>query len=70
MLVGKLSQAQKNILGKKPFKQDGYFNPIQDANGNWIVSQEEINQCDLPQYSFLKNIEMIEYVPVVNNDIP
>jgi hypothetical protein len=37
-----------------------YFNPIQDANDNWIISQEEVDQCS---FKWVKALPLIEYIP-------
>lgn len=46
-----------------------YLNPIQDLNGNWIVSEEEYNcqefQYLKTQYSVIySQMELIDYVPI------
>lgn len=38
------------------------FNPIQDSNDNWVVSEEEINQSDL---NWLKQLPLINYSPKI-----
>jgi hypothetical protein len=36
------------------------FNPIQDANGNWIISNEEVSSTTI---EWVKQLPAIEYVP-------
>ena len=61
-----------NIDNVKKLKgEDGisFLNPIQDLNGNWVVSDEEYN---MPQFQWLKiqyetiynQLELIDYVPI------
>lgn len=45
-MVSILTQEQKNIISDKEYSDGCFFNPVQDANGNWVVSAEEINQCE------------------------
>ncbi len=37
-----------------------FYNPIQDINDNWIISEEEINQSTL---EWLKSLPLTEYQP-------
>jgi hypothetical protein len=61
ILVGLLTEEQKNQLVGQQFSPDCYFNPIKDGNNNWIISIEEIEASDI---LWLKQIEFIEYVPI------
>lgn len=60
MIVAKLTQEQAEQLKGVQFIQDNYFNPIQDVNGNWIISLEEVDQCDI---DWVKELPHIEYKP-------
>jgi hypothetical protein len=64
--VGLLSVEQKDLLMGQLFDEDSYFNPIQDNEDNWIISIEEIEQNQNPEFVWLKDLEMIIFVPVVN----
>ena len=64
--VGLLSIAQKDLLVGQLFDDDSYFNPIQDDNNNWIISIEEIEQNQNPEFGWLQDLEMILFVPKVN----
>jgi hypothetical protein len=65
MKVGLLTLAQKNSLVNKEFSEDSKFNPIQDLDGNWVISQEEMNQADVPPYEWVKNLPLIDFKPIV-----
>ena len=60
--VGLLTEEQKELLIGQQFMLDVYFNPIQDANNNWIISIEEIGQCN-NQFAWVKELELITYEP-------
>ena len=60
--VGILTETQKNELTGQAYAPDSFFNPIQDANDNWVISQEEIAQCTKPEFMWVKDLELIEYV--------
>jgi hypothetical protein len=64
--VGLLSIAQKDLLVGQLFDEDSYFNPIQDDADNWIISIEEIEQNQNPEFGWLQDLEMIIFVPKVN----
>lgn len=64
ILVGLLTEQQKNELLGQLYSTDSYFNPIQDNNGNWIISIEEIQQNTNKQLNFINNLPLIEYNPI------
>ncbi len=64
--VGLLTVEQKDLLVGQMFDEDSYFNPIQDNADNWIISIEEIEQNQNPEFVWLQDLEMIIFVPKVN----
>lgn len=63
MIVAKLTQEQAEQLKEKEVVKDNYFNPILDADGNYIISLEEVGQCDI---EWVKILPQIEYNPIIN----
>jgi hypothetical protein len=63
MKVGLLTIAQKNEIAGQQFAPDGYFNPIQDVNDNWVISVEEIEQATVPPYDWVKDLPLIDFEP-------
>ena len=61
--VGLLTELQKDELVGQLFDEDSYFNPIQDAKNNWIISIEEIENNVNPNFEWLQELEMIIFVP-------
>ena len=61
--VGLLTIEQKDSLIGQLYAPDSYFNPIQDANNNWVISVEEMEQCVNTDYLWVKDIPLSEYVP-------
>lgn len=59
-LVGLLTELQKDEIKGQAYSADSYFNPIQDINNNWVISIEEIRDCDL---QWVKDLELITYEP-------
>jgi hypothetical protein len=62
-LVGLLNQEQKDSLVGQLYTDDSYFNPIQDAKDNWIISTEEMINCTNEKFLWVKDLELITYVP-------
>jgi hypothetical protein len=76
MKVRQLTLEQKNLLVGQIWGFDGQlFNPTQDANNKWIISNEEVNGCTLAQAqsigcdSWLLTLPEIEYNPVIIPEI-
>lgn len=67
MQVVKITETQKNLLIGQTWDGVTFFNPTIDANGNYFVSQEEVNGCNKPEFQWLKSCELIEHNPVVVN---
>lgn len=66
LFVGLLTIDQKDQLIDQLYTSDSYFNPIQDANDNWVVSVEEIQNNTNPDTMWVKDIELIPYNPKIN----
>jgi len=64
-MIAILTAEQKDLLVGQTYDGVCFYNPIQDINDNWIISQEEINQSDL---AWLKELTLEEFQPkpVVN----
>ena len=61
MIVAKITQKQAEELKGVQFVQDNYFNPIQDMNGNWIISLQELVYCSV---DFANSVELIKFEPI------
>ena len=62
MIVAKLTQEQAEQLKVIEVVKDNFFNPIQDVNGNWIISLQEVEQCSI---EWVKTLPLIEFEPVI-----
>lgn len=58
--VYQLTPEQAELLRGVQYVTDMTFNPIQDANGNWIISSEEVSSTTI---DWVKELPAIEYVP-------
>ena len=61
--VGLLTVEQKDELVGQMYAPDSYFNPIQDANDNWVISVEEMAYCTNEEFMWVKDLELIPYEP-------
>ena len=61
--VGLLTVEQKDELIGQLYTDDSYFNPIQDANDNWVISVEEMAYCTNEEFMWVKDLELIPYEP-------
>lgn len=60
MIVYQLTEEQAQSLIGVEFIPDNYFNPIKDADGNFIISIEEVQQCSI---DWVKLLPLITYKP-------
>jgi len=63
MIVYLLTEEQKNSLIGKRYFSNSYFNPIQDINDNWIISEYEVLNAQNEDILWVKDLEQIEYEP-------
>ena len=63
MKVGKLTIKQKNQIAGQLYADDSYFNPIQDANNKWVISTQEMDECVVEEFMWVKELPLIDYEP-------
>ena len=68
--VGLLTESQKNELVGQLYDEDSYFNPIQDIEDQWIISVEEMEFCVNPEFMWVKDLPLIEYIPKPSPPFP
>ena len=70
-MIAILTQQQKNILVGKTYDGVCFFNPIQDINDNWVISEIEYYYCLGLWYldelqndlQFITTLSLSEYLP-------
>lgn len=60
-MVAILTIEQKDSLIGMKYDGVQYFSPTQDINGDWIISEEEINQCRHEPCSWVKDLTLSEF---------
>ena len=76
-MIAIITQQQKDILVGKTFDGTCFFNPIQDLNDNWIISEIEYYYClglwyldECPsELLFIKNLIASEYSPKIQENV-
>lgn len=68
--VGLLTVEQKDELVGQMYAPDSYFNPIQDNADNWVISIEEMTYNINPVYAWVKDLDLILYVPKESPLVP
>ena len=63
ILVGLLTVEQKDSLVGQMYDEDSFFNPITDLYDQWIISTEEMEFCVNPEFMWVKDLPLIEYIP-------
>lgn len=63
MKVGLLTESQKEQIQGKEFAKDSFFYVIKDANNNWVISIQEMEQATIPPYKWVKELPLIDFKP-------
>ena len=63
MKVKLLTTEQKDSLIGVQIGDSHFYNPAQDANGDWFLSIPECKQTTNPDYLWVKDLPEIDYVP-------
>lgn len=66
MILYLLTQQQKDSLVGQQFAPASYFNPVQDINGDWFISAQEVDQCINPDFLWVKTLPGVDYTPPPN----
>lgn len=62
MTVRLLNIEQYNLIAGKEYVTDMRFNPVKDADGNWIISEEEASQAI--DFEWVKELPRITFNPI------
>lgn len=58
-----LTESEKKELVGQNFADDSAFNPLQDADNNWVISFEEVAQCTNENFMWVQGLPAIPYNP-------
>jgi len=60
-----LTKEQFKLIAGEAYAKDSYFNPVLDADGDTVISEEEAEQCDNPDFLWVKDLPFKQFNPVV-----
>jgi hypothetical protein len=64
MELYKLTETDAGFLTGKTYAKDMIFNPVQDINGDWFISEEEVKGNTNRRYKdILSKLELAEFLP-------
>jgi hypothetical protein len=67
MKVRQLTTEQKDQLVGQTYDGVQFFNPTMDADSNWFISNEEVNQTTNEEFiSWINELTEIDYNPVIS----
>ena len=70
MKVIQITTEQKDLLIGQTWDGVQYFNPTQDADGNWFISNEEVNGCTYEGVNeWIHELQEIDYNPIINEEL-
>ena len=62
-LVRQLTAEEAQSLMGQTYDGGMYYNPILDADDNWIISEEEVQQTTNPVFMWVYDLPQIPYNP-------
>ena len=62
-MIAIITTEQKDLLIGQRFDWVQFFNPVQDLNNNWVISQEEIEQCTNVDFQWVKDLTLSVFNP-------
>jgi len=67
MKVRQITTEQKDLLIGQKWNEEAFFNPLLDADGNWFISNEEVNGCIHEGVTeWIHELEEIDHNPIIN----
>jgi hypothetical protein len=63
-----LTPEQASALRGQQFKENSFFNPIKDGDGNDVISELEVSQNENPAFAWVADLALIPYkAPIISN---
>lgn len=69
MIVKLLTEKQKESLIGIEFMPNNLFNPIEDNNGQWVITLQETKQCTNINFMWVRDLPEIDFEPKPEPDI-
>lgn len=70
MTVLLLTSSEADQLRGQFYTEGVTFNPVQDGSTppNWVISQEEANECTNNEFMWVRDLPKIEWVKPIEED--
>jgi hypothetical protein len=62
MKIAILTTEQKDLLDKQEVCPKLKFNPVQDINEDWVISEVEVNNCNNPNFMWVKDLVLTDWL--------
>lgn len=56
-----ITEEQYDLIVGQMYNNDSFFHPVMDCNANWVISEQEIDQCVNPDFDWVKNLPLIDW---------
>lgn len=63
MMMYILTLEQKNELVGQFYAPNSFFNPVQDINGDWFITEQEVNSTVNPDFLWVSNLSLAPFIP-------
>ena len=62
MKIAILTTEQKDLLNKQEVHPKLKFNPVQDVNEDWVISEIEVNECVTTEFMWVKDLVLTDWL--------
>jgi hypothetical protein len=62
MKIAILTTEQKDLLDKQEVCTKLTFNPVQDVNEDWVISEVEVNGCINSDFMWVKDLLLTDWL--------
>jgi hypothetical protein len=62
-MIAYITEQQANELRGQEWTQGNQFLSLQDENGRWFISEQEVKYCDNPAFAWVNDLEL-QQMPV------
>ena len=59
--VGLLTEAEKDLIYQKEYTDNSFYNPFQDATGQWVISIQEMQDTTITEFLWVKDLPLIDW---------
>lgn len=60
-----LNKEQFEKIAGQEYAKDSFFNPVLDADGDRVISEEEVDQCTVEKYMWVKELPQKDFKPII-----